>query len=105
MLAQRAAKRSRLDDFQRYINIPNDPCIPSALAYWKVHKDSFPDLARMARDTLPIPASGCSVERLFSVSGRVATWQRSHLCDSTIADIMIYKASLNFEEVAPELED
>jgi len=59
----------------------------------------------MARDTLPIPASGCSVERMFSLSGRVATWQRSRLRDSTIADIIIYKASLNFKEAAPELEE
>jgi len=58
----------------------------------------------MVRDTLAIPASRCSVERMFSVSGRVATWQHSWLQDSTIADIMIYKASLNFKEIAPALE-
>jgi len=26
MLAQRAAKRSRTDDLERYMSIPNDPC-------------------------------------------------------------------------------
>ena len=39
------------------------------------------------------------------MSGHVATWQRSRLRDSTIADIMMYKASLNFKEIAPELEE
>ena len=104
MLARRAAKRSCTDDYQRYMSIPNDLCIPSALAYWKVHHTSFPDLTKMVRNTLAVPASGCSVERMFSVSARVATWQRSRLRDSTIADIMMYKASLNFNEVTPELE-
>ena len=47
---------------------------------------AFPELAKMARDTLAIPASGCSVERLFSVSERIATWQRNRLRDRTISD-------------------
>jgi hypothetical protein len=64
LLAQRAAKRSRGDDYKRYMEIPNDSTIKSALGYWKVHGPSFPDLAKMARDTLPVPASGSSVERL-----------------------------------------
>jgi len=105
MLAQRAAKRSRLDDYQRYMSIPNDPRIKSALSYWKAHGPSFPDLAMMARNTLAVPASGCSVERMFSVSGRVATWQRSRLRDSTIADIVMYKAAINIKEAALEMEE
>ena len=56
---------------------------------------SFPDLRKMARDTLAVPASVSSVERMFSVAGRVATWQKSRLPDSTIADIMMYKAAMN----------
>jgi len=60
----------------------------------------------MARDTLPAPASGSSVERLFSFAGCVATWQHSRLQDSTIADIMMYKAALNLMDfVEGELED
>ena len=54
----------------------------------------------MARDTLAIPASGCSVERMFSVSGRIATWQRSRLHDSTISDLMMYKAAMNLKNLA-----
>src|SRR5579859_5461769 len=60
LLARRAAKRSCTDAFQCYMSIPNDPCIPSALAYWKVHQTSFPDLTKMVRDTLAVPPSGCS---------------------------------------------
>jgi len=106
LLAQRATKHSRLDDHKRYMDIPNDSSIKSALGFCKVHQGSFPDLVRMARDTLPVPASGSSVEQLFSSAGHVATWQRSCLRDSTIADIMMYKAALNLMDfVEGELED
>ena len=59
----------------------------------------------MARNTLAVPASDCSVERMFSVSGRIATWQRSRLRDATISDLMMYKAAMNLKEIAPELEE
>jgi hypothetical protein len=59
----------------------------------------------MARNTLAVPASGCSVERMFSVSGRIATWQRSRLRDTTISDLMMYKAAMNLKEITPELEE
>lgn len=36
--------------------------------------------------------------RMFSIVGRLATWQRSRLYESTIEDIMMYKAAMNLEE-------
>lgn len=104
MLAQRATKCFRTDDYELYMSSRNDPSIPSALAYWKAHHTTFPDLAKMARDTLAVPASGCLVERMFSAAGRAATWQRFCFHDSTIADIMMYKAWLNLEFLAAELD-
>ena len=104
-LAERAKKRPRTDDYEHYISTENDGRIKSALAWWKVHHHKFPDLARMVRDTLAAPASGCSVERMFSVSGRVATWQRSRLRDTTIADIMMYKSALNFNDATAVLDE
>src|SRR5271155_4058268 len=104
MLAERAAKRARIHDFDRYIAIPNDPSIKSVLGWWRANRTAFPELANMARDTLAIPASGCSVERLFSVSGRIATWQRNRLRDSTISDLM-YKAAMNLRDLLMLLEE
>ena len=48
----------------------------------------------MARDVLAVPASGCAVERQFSVSGRMAIWQRNRLSPRIISDSMIYKSTL-----------
>jgi hAT family C-terminal dimerisation region len=105
ILAERAAKRPRVHDYDRYATLPNDPNIESSLGWWRGNQVSFPDLAKMARNTLAVPASGCPVERMFSVSGRIAAWQRSRLRDATISDSMMYKTAMNLKEIAPELEE
>ena len=93
MLTQRSAKRRR-NDYDRYVDIPNDPTITSPLDWWRNNQANFPELSMMARDVLAVPASGCAVERQFSISGRIASWQRSCLSATTISDSMIYKGSL-----------
>jgi len=45
----------------------------------------------MARDVLATPASGYAVERVFSVSGRIATWQCNRLNAETISNLMTFK--------------
>jgi hypothetical protein len=92
-LVARSSKRRR-NDFDRYIEIPNDPGILSCLGWWRQNEHSYPDLAMMARDTLAVPASGCLVERQFSISGRMAIWQRNRLSALTISNAMMYKAAL-----------
>lgn len=99
LLTQRSSKRRR-NDFDRYIDIPNDANIPSSLKWWRDNYKLFPELAKMARDVLAVPASGCAVEREFSISGRIATWQRNRLNGSTIADAMFYKGALKRQGVA-----
>jgi len=106
MLAQRSTQRRMHSDYERYSSVPNDPTIQSALGWWRANRALFLDSAKMARDTLALPVSGCSVERMFSISGHIVTWQRSRLRDSTISDLMMYKATLNLREfVLPELEE
>ena len=91
------SKRARtMLDYDRYIAIPNDINIESALAWWKANWRMYPELAKMARDVLAVPATGCSIERQFSISGRVATWTRIRLATQTISDSMIYKGYLKW---------
>ena len=93
MLERRSTKRFR-NEFDRYIDSPNDLDIPSILRWWKAHSGRYPQLSLMARDVLAVPASGSSVERQFSVSGRMAIWQRNRLSGQTISDAMMYKSFL-----------
>lgn len=97
ILQQRASKHHR-NDFDRYIEIPNDVHISSSLEWWKKNKSLYPDLAKMARDVLAVPASSSSVERMFSISGKIATWQRNRLNPRTIRNLMVYKGRLLFEK-------
>ena len=37
---------------------------------------------------------GCSIERQFSISSRIAIWQRNRLSPRTVSNAMIYKAAV-----------
>jgi hypothetical protein len=45
--------------------------------YWRDFSHGFPHLSLMARNTFSVPATGAGVERMFSTSGREATWTRA----------------------------
>jgi hypothetical protein len=92
-LLSRLSKRRR-NDYDRFIEIPNDPNIPSGIGWWRDHYRQYPALALMARDVLAVPASGCAVERQFSISGRMTVWQRNRLSPRVISNAMIFKAAL-----------
>ena len=68
--------------------------IPSGLGWWRENSRLYPDLGKMVRDVLAVPASGCAVERQFSISGRMTIWQRNRLSPKVISDSMIYKGAL-----------
>lgn len=92
-LSARSSKRRR-SDYDKYIEIPNDPSIPFGLVWWRDNCKLYPDMGKMARDVLAVPASGCAVERQFSISGRMTIWQRNRLSPKIISDSMIYKSAL-----------
>ena len=93
LLEQRSAKRLK-NDFDRYISVPNEINIKSSLGWYKSNQTTIPDLAKMARDVLAVPASGSAVERVFSVSGRIATWQRNRLSPEAISNMMMFKCGM-----------
>src|SRR5436309_1044337 len=72
-----------------FAEIQNDPTAVHGLRVWQRWRRVRLLLLRL---------DGCSVERIFGISGRIAMWQRSRLRDSTISDLMMYKAVLNLME-------
>jgi hAT family C-terminal dimerisation region len=63
-------------EFDIYMYNPNgNPAIQNILHCWRDNGDSISSVRRMARDLLAVPASGCAVEREFSIAGRIVTWK------------------------------
>ena len=58
------------------------------LMWWKHRQQEFPDLTRMARQYLSVPATSASPERFFSRVGLVQTDLRGSLLDTTMIDLM-----------------
>ena len=73
---------------QAYIQVQQVPNDTDPLMWWKQHQQEFPDLARMARQYLAVPATSASPERFFSRVGLVQTDLRGRLLDTTMIDLM-----------------
>lgn len=59
-----------------YLLSPTRDSEADPLAWWKLHQVSLPQLNKLARKYLLIPASSSHSERLFMTSGNVVTCQR-----------------------------
>ena len=58
------------------------------LDWWKIHKSMFPNLGKMARQFLALPASSAGVERLFSRSGETHGDKRKRMKEETLQSQM-----------------
>ncbi|KAI9881927.1 MAG: hypothetical protein M1823_006362, partial [Watsoniomyces obsoletus] len=61
------------------------------LAYWKSKTTIWPQLCRMARDVLAVPATSVGVERLFNMARDVCNYRRGHLKGDTIRSLMMMR--------------
>lgn len=59
------------------------------LLWWKMHAADFPQLAKLARRVLCIPATSAPSERIFSVAGQIATQKRNRLASENVA-LLVY---------------
>ncbi|KAJ3333775.1 hypothetical protein HDU93_008375 [Gonapodya sp. JEL0774] len=100
-------KRKRVvekDELQQYLDAPPVDLPPEA--FWRqflekpnaVGTSQFPNLARMARDYLSLPATSAPVERLFSAASLIVTEKRGSLRGETVNALLClqswYKAGL-----------
>lgn len=64
------------------------------LNWWKSHAKMFPNLSKMARQYLALPASSAGVERLFSAAGRMHDSFRKSTKEVTLqARLCVYQNS------------
>ena len=58
------------------------------LQWWACHEGLFPQLAKLAKKYLGIPATSVPSERLFSVAGELVSSMRANLSDDKIDMIL-----------------
>jgi hypothetical protein len=75
----------------------SDRTVP-ALVWWKANCHRFPDLARIARDYMSIPASSAPSEQLFSRAGDIISKKRNRLVESS-GPLLLVKSWLHWPEV------
>jgi hypothetical protein len=61
------------------------------LMWWKQYQEEFPDLSRMTRQYLTVPATSDSPERFFSRVGLVQNDLSGRFLDTTMIDLMWVK--------------
>jgi hypothetical protein len=61
------------------------------LDLWKIHKKKFPNLGKMARQFLSLPASSTGVERLLSRSGDTHGDKRKSMKETTMQSLVYIK--------------
>ena len=76
---------AQLQAYMQVQQVPNDT---DPLMWWKQYQQEFPDLTRMSRQYLTVPATSVSPERFFSRVGLVQTDLRGSLLDTTMIDLM-----------------
>ena len=59
---------------------------PDVLEWWSKHEARMPNLSRMARQFLAVPACSASVERLFSLAGRIFTKDAQHMTTENLSE-------------------
>jgi hypothetical protein len=77
------------NDFKTYIQLMNrigeqEAMKLDPMAWWAEQKDRMPILARLAAFILSIPATSSDVERLFSITGRIASKARASLSGARV---------------------
>ena len=58
------------------------------LEWWAKHEHDFPNLGKMARDILTVPASGAGVERLFNIARDICNFRQGRLHGETIRKLI-----------------
>ncbi|KAJ5392002.1 hypothetical protein N7509_007492, partial [Penicillium cosmopolitanum] len=64
------------------------------------HHQEYPVLARIARNTLAIPATGAGVEQMFNYAQDICHYRHRSLKESTISNLIIYIYTSNFKSKA-----
>lgn len=74
--AQEVQAYQRAERCEKCDGCPGDQC---GLIWWKEYSSKFPNLAKVARSMLAIPATSTASERVFSIAGHIVSKRRANL--------------------------
>jgi len=84
-----------IDDFQQFFFMfcvhgfcYTDEVSNDVVIYWKQKADVWPQLARVSRGLLGVPATSTSSERSFSLAGRTLEERRSQLSGPSVDGLL-----------------
>ena len=87
-----------IEELDAYIGLPQVNHVDrngeevDVLLWWKEHAHMFPNLSKMARQYLAMPASSAGVERLFSAAGRMhSSFRKSTKEESLEIQLIVYQ--------------
>ena len=82
-------QQSELDT---YLLVPRTSGNIDILKWWQNNESCYPNLAKFARDILPIPATSVPSEQMFSISGDIVTDKRNWLDCKTVREAMCLRS-------------
>ncbi len=95
-----------VDKIMDYLAMPLAMETENPLEWWKAHVQIFPNLFKLARKYLAIPATSVSSERLFSDAGNLINAQRTCLNTNLVEKMLFLKRNMNVMNVfAPNWND
>jgi len=80
-------KTARRDELEEFVSSPTASETP--LLYWKKNCETYPQLAKMARDFLAVPATSAPSERCFSKARSLLPYTRNRLGADKIQEQML----------------
>jgi hypothetical protein len=90
-----------LDEIKRYRSVDlllmrnQDDSFTNPLAWWRDNQSQFPNLARLAKRILCIPATSAPSERVFSAAGLTIAKDRARLLPTTADDLIFLHDIVN----------
>ncbi|XP_052806593.1 E3 SUMO-protein ligase ZBED1-like [Mya arenaria] len=76
-------------EVEKYRSEIASPLDTDPQVWWRSHENDYPNLSRLDKHTLHIPATSVASERVFSVAGDVVTATRSRLA-SDMVDVLVF---------------
>ena len=88
--AEPEAQEARIlkSEVEIYLKLPDAHMEEDIRKWWPRHEALLPNLSRMARQYLGIPATSASCERVFSTSGRIFGPENQHMSGEKLSERM-----------------